>query len=363
MKVQRVLAVIEKEVREIARDPVIVAVSLLLPIIMLLLYGYAITLDVKEASFGVWDQDRSPASRELVESFSRTEYFRLIHDFRSEVEMETALRRGSAKLALVIPEGFDARLARGEPQAVQVIVDGSFSVTAQIIGGYADAIIAEMAGYGAAIRPQIRIWYNAAMLSVNYIIPGLFGVILMAFPPLLTALSVVREKETGSVQQIFASPLKPSEFILGKLAPYGGIAFLQMLLVLSIGIVWFEVPFRGNPGLLLAIGLLYVFGTVAIGLLVSTLTSNQVAAMLLALILTLMPSVLFSGFLFPIFTMPYVMQLYTAAFPSRYFIEISRDLVMKGAGFSGIWQNTAVLLAYSVAVFSLAAWRFRKKVA
>jgi ABC-2 type transport system permease protein len=201
------------------------------------------------------------------------------------------------------------------------------------------------------------------MRSANYVVPGLFGVILLALPPLLTALAVVREKETGSIQQIFASPLTPAEFIAGKLIPYGLIAFIQIVMVMMAGFFWFAVPFRGNLGLLLATGLIYVFCTVGIGLLISTITRSQLVAMLTALIVTLMPSFLFSGFLFPIFTMPYALQLYTSAFPSRYFVELSRGIVLKGAGIEEIWPNTALLTAYTAGVFLLAAWRFRKKVA
>jgi ABC-2 type transport system permease protein len=194
-------------------------------------------------------------------------------------------------------------------------------------------------------------------------VPGLIGVLLMAFPPLLTALAIVREKETGSIQQIFASPLTSAEFIVGKILPYGVIAFFQIVMVTAVGVLWFSVPFQGNLLFLLGAGLIYVFCTVSLGLLVSTITHSQVVAMLLALILTLMPSFLFSGFLFPIFTMPYFLQLYTYVFPSRYFIELSRAVMMKGAGVHELWVNVSLLGLYTLAVLALAAWRFRKKVA
>jgi len=213
------------------------------------------------------------------------------------------------------------------------------------------------------VRVEVRVWYNPSLRSVTYVVPGLFGVILMAFPPLLTALAITREKEMGSIQQIFASPLTPAEFLAGKLVPYGLIAFLQIIMVIAVGFLWFEVPMRGSLGLLFAAGLVYVFCTVRIGLLVSTIARTQLAAMLLALIITLMPSFLFSGFLFPIFTMPYLLQLYTRAFPAQYFVDLSRGIVLKGAALPELWPSMVLLLAYTIAVFALAAWRFRKKVA
>ena len=364
MDVRRIGAVIVKETHEIARDPVTIWVSLFMPLVMLFLFGYAISLDVKNVPVGVWDEDGSPASRRLVDTFAQSGYFTLSEAFRSDAELSEGMQRSRVKLALIIPRGFGRDLARGTSVPVQVIVDGTFSNTAQVIAGYADAIIGTtFASARPLVSPEIRVWYNPEMRSVNYVIPGLFGVILLAFPPLLTTLAVVREKETGSIQQIFASPLTSAEFIAGKLVPYGLIAFIQVLLVMGFGLVWFEVPFRGTVGLLLGVALIYVFCTVGLGLLVSTLTRKQVVAMLLSLTLTLMPSFLFSGFLFPIFTMPYVMQLYAAALPASYFVDLSRGIVMKGAGLRDLWPNIALLLGYTIAVFWLASWRFRKKVA
>ena len=364
MSPRRIGAVIVKEAQEIARDPVTIGISLLLPLVMLFLFGYAISLDVEDVPMGVWDLDRTPASRELLDAFVRSGYFRAAAPIGSPQELEAALQRGSVKLALVVPERFHAALAHGESPPVQVLVDGTFSNVAQIVAGYADSIVASFRRPPQEpVRVELRVWYNPEMRSANYIVPGLFGVILMAFPPLLTALAVVREKETGSIQQIFASPLTCAEFLSGKLLPYALIAFVQIAMVIAAGLFWFDVPFRGSLGLLVAAGLVYVFTTVGLGLLVSTVTRSQVAAMLLALILTLMPSFLFSGFLFPIFTMPYMLQVYTRLFPSRYFVELSRDVAMKGAGLAEVWPNVALLAVYTAAVFLLAAWRFRKKVA
>ena len=364
MNPRRVFAVIAKEIHELVRDPITVWVSLLLPLVVLFLFGYAVTLDVENVRMGVWDRDQTPASRALIDGFTRSGYFRLARTFSTGDEADESLQKGSVTLALVIPEKFQASLVRRDVASVQILVDGTFSATAQIVANYATSIIHS---YGRTphdkVRAEIRAWYNPEMRSVNYVVPGLIGVLLMAFPPLLTALAIVREKETGSIQQIFASPLTSAEFIVGKILPYGVIAFFQIVMVTAVGVLWFSVPFRGNLLFLLGAGLIYVFCTVSLGLLVSTITHSQVVAMLLALILTLMPSFLFSGFLFPIFTMPYFLQLYTYVFPSRYFIELSRAVMMKGAGVHELWVNVSLLGLYTLAVLALAAWRFRKKVA
>jgi len=365
MNARRVAAVLAKETREILRDPITLGVALAMPLVMLLLFGYAVSLDVRNAPLGVLDLDHSPASRRLADRFVATEYFARAATFTDLRAVADGLRRGEVKLALVIPKHFARAIARGEAAPVQVLVDGTYASTARLVSAYAAAIVAAAAEtpVRAPVEVQTRVWYNPELRSVNYVVPGLFGVILMAFPPLLTALAIVREKETGSIQQVFASPLTGAEYLTGKLIPYGLIAFLQLLTVMAVGFLWFAVPLRGSLALLIGAGLVYVFCTVGIGLLVSTVTRSQLAAMLLALIVTLMPSFLFSGFLFPIFTMPYSMQLYSAIFPARYFIEFSRGLVLKGAGAAELWPNLALLAAYTLAVFALAAWRFRKKVA
>jgi ABC-2 type transport system permease protein len=247
---------------------------------------------------------------------------------------------------------------------VQLLLDGTYSDTAQVIAGYADTIARSYHRTPAGhVRVEMRVWYNAEMRSANYVVPGLFAVILMAFPPLLTALAIVREKETGAIQQIFASPLTGGEFIAGKLIPYGGVAFIQILMVMAAGFFWFDIPLRGNAAFLLLAGSIYVLCTVGLGLLISTMARRQVTALLLAMILTMMPSMLFSGFVFPIFTMPYLLQLYTFAFPARYFVDVSRGIVLKGAGPGELWPNLMMLVAYTAIVFMIAMARLRKKVA
>lgn len=365
MSLGRITAVIVKETKEVIRDPITVGVALLMPLVMLFLFGYAISLDVDNIRIGVLDQDRSPTSRALVDRFVRSGYFHEGAVYLSNRNVEEGLQRNEVNLALVIPPRFEAAISRREPAPVQVIIDGTYSVMANLVAGYATSIISDFkaAHLAPPVRAEIRVWYNPSLRSVTYVVPGLFGVILMAFPPLLTALAITREKETGSIQQIFASPLTPAEFLAGKLMPYGAIAFIQIVMVIVVGFLWFDVPLRGSLALLLAVGLIYVFCTVGIGLLVSTVTSSQLVAILLSLIITMMPSFLFSGFLFPIFTMPYLLQLYSRIFPAQYFVDFTRGVVLKGAALPELWLSAFLLLAYTLAVFVLAVWRFKKKVA
>jgi ABC-2 type transport system permease protein len=373
----RVLPVVRKEFREIRRDPITLAIAIALPVVMLLLFGYAVRFDVEDVPMAVLDLDRSPESAALIETFVNTGDFEVSRRAGDEREIRRLLDRGAVRLALVIPPGFGRDLKDGRVAQVQTLVDGGYSATALIVRNEAEAAtfafladrLRRGAGSDAPLASSVlssaqpRVWYNAPLKSSTFVIPGLFAVILMGFPPLLTVLAVVREKESGSVQQIYVSPLRAWEFIAGKMLPYVAIAFGELAMILALGKWWFAVPFRGSPTLLLIASTLYVFCTVGIGLLVSTVTRSQVVAMLLALIVTLMPSFLFSGFIFPISTMPEVIQWYTWLFPARYFNTISRGLFLKGTGVAELGGELVILGLYTAAVFAAASFRFRKKVA
>jgi ABC-2 type transport system permease protein len=369
-------ALVRKEAIELARDPVTLAVAVVLPILLLFLFGYGIRYDVENVAFAVHDQDRSAESRRLVERFTASGHFRLTAELGATSEVDSALDQGKVALVLVIPDGFARGVAAREHVRVQALLDGSFSPTALVVSSYvaaigaryaADLAIEAVARQGISlpggIGVETRVWFNPTMRSVNYIVPGLFAVLLMAFPPMLTALAIVREKERGTVAQIYVSPVAPALFVLGKIVPYAVLAYIEMVIVLLVGSAWFQVPFKGNVALLLAASLVYVFVTVGLGVLVSTVARTQVSAVLLTLVFTLMPSVLFSGFVFPITTMPYALQLYTYVFPARYFMDISRDLYLKGAGIEVLWVNLGLLAGYAAAVIALAASRLDKKVA
>ncbi len=374
-----VLPILKKEFREIWRDPYTLSIALLLPVALLFLFAYALNLDVKDIPLAVVDLDHTPESRAYAQALVNTGKFVLAYRPDSPEEAEDLLDRGQAQVVLIIPGGFARALRRGETAQVQTLVDGTFPTSARVVRAYVDAVndafLAELAGERlAALQavdrhltapavvaiPQVR--YNPAMRSESFIVPGLIGVLLMAFPPLLAALAIVREKEHGSIQQIFVSPLRPWAFIVGKLLPYLLIAFGELALILLAARYWFRVPLQGSLALFLLASIPYAVSTVAIGLLVSTLTRTQVAAMLLALVLTMMPSFLFSGFMFPIFTMPIAMQVYAYLFPARYYTKITYDVFLKGVGWEVWWPQLVVLTAYTLVILALAVWRFRKRV-
>jgi len=363
MKLARMTGFARKEVLEIARDPITVFISLFMPLVMLFLFGYALSFDVENAPLYVVDHDRSAASRALTDRFLNTPYFRLADAPDDERTAQHALMKGEARAVLSIPPQFGRRLARREASPVEFVVDGTYGSTAAIVSAYGRAIIYSFPS-GALelpVQPEIRVWYNPQLRTLDFIIPGLFAVIMMAFPPLLTALAVSREKELGTILQVYASPLTKTEFIIAKLAPYASIAFIQLAIVLAGGFLWFRIPMHGSLALLTGLGLIYVLTTVSIGLLVSTLVRTQVAAMLVTLIITLMPSFLFSGFIFPIFTMPEFFQGYSARIPTMYFVNISRGIVMRGAGLADLWYNVVFLIGYTAVVLTAAVLLLRKR--
>ena len=375
---RRCLAIARKETREVWRDPITLGIAILLPLIMMFLFAYAITLDVHQVRMAVLDEDASVASREYVSVFVRSGYFRLEALVHSLDAVERLLERGAVRLVLIIPGGFARTLAQGRPVDVQTLVDGSFANTAILALNYAERItatyslqiqeraVAARAGAAiqsaAAVRVEPRVRYNPGLRSENFVVPGLFAVILMAFPPMLTALAVVRERQRGSIVQIAIAPVRPWEFLGGKLVPYAGLAFAEMVLLLAASRLWFGVVVQGSVALLLGLSLIYVFCTVAIGLAVSTVTRSQVVAILLSIVLTLMPSFLFSGFLFSIESMPGVFRGYTYLFPARYFMTIARGIVLKGAGLDQLWTPAATLVLYGVALLTLASLRFGRRI-
>ena len=374
----RTFSVLRKETREILRDPYTLSIALLLPLVMLFLFAYGVNTDVRNIQLVVLDFDQSAASRDYIQAFFSSGYFDSAGTVRNYEQAGEMLDSDTADAILVIPPGFARALSNGEQAEVQTLLDGSYTPSAQVAESYIEAINAAYNGKIIAqyiesqsgqspdqyisLQVQSRVLYNPGLKSVNAIVPGLFGVILMALPPLLSALAIVREKENGSIQQVFVSPIRPLELVVGKLIPYTVIAFLEMIIVFAGGTLWFGVPFRGSLVVFLAASILYVLCTVGIGLLISTLTRSQVTAGLLAIVLTVMPAMLFSGFIFPIHTMPAPMQVYANAFPTRYFIDISRALALKGQGFSDVAPAMGFMAAYAAGLILLSALRFTKRI-
>ncbi|HLO14118.1 MAG TPA: ABC transporter permease, partial [Anaerolineales bacterium] len=340
--------------------------------------AYGVNTDVRNIELAVMDFDQTATSRDYVQAIFSSGYFDSVGIVQNYEQAGALLDRDTADAVLVILPGFARDLSNAGQVQTQTLLDGSYTPSAQVAESYIEAINAAYNGKIVStyiesrsgqsldqyipLKVQSRVLYNPGLKSVNVIVPGLFGVILMALPPLLSALAIVREKESGSIQQVFVSPIRPIELIVGKLIPYAVIAFLEMLIVLAGGILWFGVPFRGSIPLFLVASILYVMCTVGIGLLISTLTRSQVTAGLLAIVLTVMPSMLFSGFIFPIHTMPTPMQIYANTFPARYFIDISRALALKGQGFSNIAPAMGFMAVYATALVLISALRFKKRI-
>ena len=372
----RLLSVLRKETREILRDPYTLGIALILPLVILFLFAYGVNTDVRHIQLAVMDFDHSGTSRDYIQALLSSGDFESVASIKSYKQAGELLDRDAADAVLVILPGFARTLSNGGQAQVQTLLDGSYTPAAQVAESYIEAInaayngkivskyIESRTGQSLEIPVEVRarVLYNPGLKSVNVIVPGLFGVILMALPPLLSALAIVREKERGSIQQVFVSPIRPLELIVGKLIPYAVIAFLEMIIVFAGGILWFDVPFRGSILLFLVASVLYVLCTVGIGLLISTLTRSQVTAGLLAIVLTVMPSMLFSGFIFPIHTMPTPMQAYASVFPARYFIDITRALALKGEGFAGVAPGMGFMAVYATALILFSASRFKKRI-
>lgn len=376
MKPQRIRAVARKEFLHVLRDPRSLIMGLAIPMMMLFMFGYALTLDVDRVPLTVWDQSATPESRAFLARFTSSRYFALTGTADNYRAIEQAIDERRALLALVVPSGFARDLAAGRAVAVQLLVDGSDANTATIALGYADAIFAGYAREvrleelrrrgGQTLRPPLqvepRVWFNADMLSRNAIVPGLIAVLMMIIAALLTSLTVAREWESGTMEQLIATPLTGSELIVGKLVPYFCIGLFDLTLALLAGRYIFNVPFRGDRPLLLGLSLLYLLVALSLGMLISIAGKSQFVASQFAMVATLLPAFLLSGFVFPIENMPAVLQLFSHVIPARYFITILRGLYLKGVGPAVLWSE-ALLLALFGAVFLFVAMRkFKKKI-
>ena len=364
MNLRRLDAVARKEALHVRRDPRSLLLALGIPMLMLLMFGYALTLDVDHVPFAVWDQSGTPHSRDLLARFTASRYF----NFRGAVEnyqaLEHAIDNGDACLGLVIPPEFARRLDAGRAAPVQAVVDGSDSNTASIILGYTqgitsgfnqDIVLAQVRrATGAAIPPALdlrpRIWFNPDLESRNFIVPGIMAVIMGLIASLLTSLTIAREWERGTMEQLISTPVKPAELILGKLLPYFGIGMLDMVIAVLMTVFLFHVPLRGSVSLLFAVGGVFIVGTLAQGILISTLTRQQLLASQVAMISTFLPAFLLSGFAFAIGNMPVAVQAITYIVPARYFVALVKGIFLRGVGVATLWPDALFLLAFALAV-------------
>jgi ABC-2 type transport system permease protein len=367
---QRLRCLVRKEFLELRMNPRLLRLVVIAPIVQLTMLGYAATTDVKNVPLLVADGDRTAASRELVARFEASPNFTVVDTVTTVNEIEPYLERGTASLALSIPAGYGNALRAGGSAAVQVVADGTDSnsttvalgYATSLIGGYVQELVAApgTSAGGPGIDARIRVWFNPQLESRHFMIPGVLALVLLIVTANLAAMAIVREKELGTLEQLNVTPLRRWELIVGKLLPYGLIALVDVLLVVAVAVLWFEVPLRGSLALLFGVSLLYVLSTLALGLFISTISDTQQQAMMTATFFFLTPMIYLSGFIFPIENMPAVIQPMTYLIPLRYFLVMVRGIFLKGIGLDLLWPQAAALTAWGIAVLALAVVRSRK---
>ncbi|MDE3244894.1 MAG: ABC transporter permease [Acidobacteriota bacterium] len=371
----RLWAVARKEFIHVLRDPRALGISIFLPLVLLLLFGYALTLDVDRVPLAVWDQSRTVQSRELVSRFQGSRYFSLERRVHGYDEIEQEIDHGRAMMALVLPVDFGRKVAANRPVQVQILADGSDANTATLALGYAESIVRgysqeivleqarRLTGRAPAIPLELRprVWFNTDMQSRIFIVPGLIAVIIMLIAAVLTSLTVAREWETGTMEQLISTPVRGPELILGKLVPYFAVGVLDMVLSVLAGRYLFEVPLHGSLLLLTAVSVVYLVGALCMGILISSLAKSQLLASQMAFTTTFLPAFLLSGFMFDIANMPKALQVVTYLVPARYFVTILRGLYLKGMGLSELWLECLLMLVFGAAMLVLAVTSFKKR--
>ena len=367
---RRLAAIARKEVTQLRRDRRSLVMAFVVPAFLTLMFGYVMNFDVRDIKLAVLDQDRTSTSRELVDAFTASGYFHVAATIGREGDAEPLLQRGAARMVLVIPAGFSRELATGRGAQVQALVDGGDANTASITLNYAAAITtawsARVVMRGVSVtRPVVaesRVWYNEELKSSNMVVPGLIAVIMMIIAAMLTALTVAREWERGTMEQLAATPVHRVEVVLGKLVPYFGIGLVDVIVAVTIGIVVFEVPFRGSPLFLVFNASLFLVGALGLGIFISAAIKSQLLATQIAMLATYLPSLLLSGLMFDIASMPRFLQLVTTIVPARYFITVLRGVVLKGVGPAVLWGQAVGMLIFATVGLALAVKAFRKEI-
>lgn len=375
MSPRRVAAVAHKEFLHVIRDFRSLLMAIGTPVLLLMLFGYALTLDVDHVPFAVWDQSGTARSRELISRFAGSRYFSLRMNVDNYADLVRAIDTREVMMGLVVPRDFAQQVDAGRDAPVQLLVDGSDSNTATIAIGYADAIAQIYAldltveqnerrtGRSVTIPLDVRprVWFNEELESRNYIIPGLIAVIMMVIAAMLTSLTVAREWERGTMEQLIATPVQPGELILGKLAPYFIIGMCDVALAVLMGEFVFHVPLRGNVALLFGTSVIFLTGALSMGILVSIATKSQLLSSQVAVVATFLPAFLLSGFIFTIANMPPVIQAITYIVPARYFVAILKGIYLKGVGLEILGGQVVFLVIYASVMVLLANVKFKKK--
>jgi ABC-2 type transport system permease protein len=369
----RISSIVRKEFLQLFRDPRTLALAVVIPIVQLFLLGYAATSDVQNVPMAVLDQSKSPQSRELLDAFRAADYFTIDYFVDSAEEYQKLIESGKARVALVVPVDYDARLLEGNAK-VLMILDGSDATigatalsTARLVGqSFATKILSEQASLSGRAAPaapvevRTQVWYNPNLNSAFFMIPGVIGMILSFITTILTATAIVRERERGTIEQLIVTPIRSGELILGKLLPYVILAFVETFEIILIGRYWFGVPVRGTLGLIILTSGLFLMSSLGIGLFASTIANTQQEAMLTVMMYNL-PSIFLSGFFFPIQAMPKALQLVSYLIPLRYYLVAIRSLLLKGVGFEAIRTEIIALAIFGIVIMTAATLRFRKR--
>lgn len=377
MTFRRVRAVFRKEIRHILRDPRSLLMALFEPCLMLMLFGYALSLDVDRIPTLVYDADRSARSRELLQKFAASRFFQIKGYVDNYHEIEHQIDRGRILMGIVVPEGYAEKIDGAEKAEIQVLIDGSDSNTATIALGYVSGLTrgyafqlrSEAQNMRAGWTPQVpldlrqRIWYNSTLDSRNYVVPGLIAVMLMIIAALLTSLTVAREWEMGTMEQLMSTPLRPAEIVLGKMLAFFVVGAADAVLAVVVGIFLFHVPFRGDVLLLGATTCVFLFGALCWGIFLSAMAKSQLLAYQMGIVTSFLPSMVLSGFVWAIENMPPVIQGITHVVPARYFVTILKGIFLKGIGLEVLWGEVAFLLAFSAIVFTGATVKLNQKLA
>lgn len=366
--------IILKELRQVRRDPTSLGMLMVLPAVLIIMVGYALNFDVKHTPLVIYDQDRSPGSRAFLEKFKTTEYFDYRYEARGYSDIEELFLRGGAKIAVVLPASFAGKLAAGEDVHVQILVDGSDANTAgqavatatRLTADYATNMVADAFALRGRSLPvpidfQPRIWYNPDLISSKFLVPGLIGFIIVLTAVISTSLTVVREKERGTMEQLMVSPLRPFEIILGKTIPYLGISLIAATAILILGYLLFDVQVRGSLLLLYAAIMMIILGGLGQGLLISTVTDSQQVAFMISVFSSLLPSFLLSGFIFPVATMPLALRVISNLAVNKFFLVVVRGVMLKGVGFTAVWEQFLFMFAFAVVMLGVSAKRMQKR--
>ncbi len=366
--IKRLIALIKKEIRHILRDPRTLTIVIIMPLMMVLLYGYALNMDIQHIPLGILDHDRTPESRALIEDFCATQYFDVNRYLTTTDQIGHLFKKRIIKGALIIPRGFAQKLSTSPSAELQLIVDGSDPTIGNATDNYSNAIVTSVALNDRVAQKIVPVdvrqtfLYNPDLKGAHFIIPGLVAVILMMVCALLTSITITHEKETGTMDVLLVSPVRPFEIIAGKVIPYIGLSLLDALFVLVSAKIVFDIPLRGDLVLLLGLTILFIYCALGIGLFISSIAPNQQVAMMAALVTTILPSVVLSGFIFPIFSMPAPIRAFTYLVPAKYYIDIIRGILLKSSSFSMLKGQALFLFVLGTLFITAATARFKTRV-